>query len=146
MRPALRIDALWKSYTAGVRGCSARVWVLRGLSLTVSPGERVVIVGAAGAGKSTLASCILGLRRPDAGAVDAPALESGHLVVVGPGTPPSPRTEPVAHHPAMLLLVEELTDVRVRADRFLRLRDGLLHPLDECTPLRRVAERMIDVG
>ena len=39
---ALRIENLWKSYAAGVRGCSARVWVLRGCTLHVELGERVV--------------------------------------------------------------------------------------------------------
>ena len=44
-------------------------WSLRGVSLTVRAGQRVVIVGSSGAGKSTLAAVLLGLLRPVAGSV-----------------------------------------------------------------------------
>src|SRR4051794_3438933 len=43
--------------------------VLEDVSLSIAPGERVVIVGPNGAGKSTLVSLLLGLYRPDAGQV-----------------------------------------------------------------------------
>ena len=43
--------------------------VLRGLSLTVRPGERVALVGPSGGGKSTIFSLILGFHRPEAGRV-----------------------------------------------------------------------------
>ena len=48
---ALRVENLWKSYAAGVRGCSVRVWALRGCTLHLEFGERVAVVGARGAGK-----------------------------------------------------------------------------------------------
>jgi len=51
---ALRVRTLWKSYAAGVEGCSARAWVLRGTSLDVEQGECVAVLGARGAGTSTL--------------------------------------------------------------------------------------------
>ena len=136
MLPALRIDSLWKCYAAGVRGCSARVWVLRGLCLTVHAGERVAIVGEAGAGKSTLAACILGLRIADFGQVDvAGALEIIREQDIG-------RTGSGAGGTTVLALVREPDQVRDWADRLLLLRDGQLH----ATPLhqaRRVAERSI---
>jgi ATP-binding cassette subfamily B protein len=41
--------------------------VLRGLDLTVAAGERVLLEGESGGGKSTLAALLTGLRQPDSG-------------------------------------------------------------------------------
>jgi ATP-binding cassette subfamily B protein len=41
--------------------------VLRGCSLTIAPGERVILQGPSGGGKSTLASILAGLRAPHSG-------------------------------------------------------------------------------
>lgn len=43
--------------------------VLEDISFTIEPGERVSLVGPGGCGKSTILKIILGLLRPDAGAV-----------------------------------------------------------------------------
>ncbi|HEY5821136.1 MAG TPA: ABC transporter ATP-binding protein [Propionibacteriaceae bacterium] len=59
--PAIEIRGLSKSYGA--------VRALRGLDLTVSPGEIVAVLGPNGAGKSTANEMILGLAQPDAGSV-----------------------------------------------------------------------------
>lgn len=48
--------------------------VLRGIDLRVHPGQRVAVVGASGAGKSSLAGLLVRLRDPDAGRV----LVDGH--------------------------------------------------------------------
>lgn len=44
-------------------------WVLRDVSLTITPGERLALVGPTGAGKSTLAKIIARLYDPNAGRV-----------------------------------------------------------------------------
>lgn len=41
--------------------------VLRGLNLTLYKGERILLEGASGGGKSTLAGLLVGLRQPDSG-------------------------------------------------------------------------------
>jgi ATP-binding cassette subfamily C protein len=44
-------------------------WAVRNVDLTIDPGETVAIVGASGAGKTTVAALLAGLRVPDAGEV-----------------------------------------------------------------------------
>lgn len=51
-------------------------WAVRNIDITIAPGETVAIVGASGAGKTTVAALVAGLRVPDAGEV----LVDGHLV------------------------------------------------------------------
>ena len=45
------------------------VQVLRGVSLTVEPGETVVLLGSNGNGKSTLINSVMGIVRPSAGSI-----------------------------------------------------------------------------
>jgi ATP-binding cassette, subfamily B, bacterial len=51
---------------------------LRGVSLRVSPGEVVALVGANGSGKTTLAKLIAGLYLPDAGSVRWDGVDTAH--------------------------------------------------------------------
>ena len=55
----IRIESVWKSF--------GRVAVLKGVSLAVSEGEIVAVLGRSGSGKSTLLRCINGLEKIDAG-------------------------------------------------------------------------------
>ena len=62
---ALVAQGVAKDFVQGAE----RLTVLRGVDLTVAPGERVGIVGRSGAGKSTLLHILAGLSEPDAGSV-----------------------------------------------------------------------------
>ncbi len=53
----------------GLRRSFGGLRVLRGVDLTVHPGEAVVVAGPNGAGKTTLLRLLAGLMRPDAGEV-----------------------------------------------------------------------------
>ncbi len=59
-RPALEVSGLSHSYVEGLP-------VLHDVSLRVEPGERVAVVGATGAGKTTLGAIVAGVLRPTAG-------------------------------------------------------------------------------
>ncbi len=59
---SITVDAVRHAYTADHD-------VLTGVDLTLAPGERVAVVGASGAGKTTLAKLIAGMHTPTAGQV-----------------------------------------------------------------------------
>jgi phospholipid/cholesterol/gamma-HCH transport system ATP-binding protein len=62
---------VWKSFDAKR--------VLRGVNLTVEPGETVVIIGQSGTGKSVLLKHIVGLLAPERGAVLVDGINVGKL-------------------------------------------------------------------
>jgi subfamily B ATP-binding cassette protein MsbA len=62
MRGEIVFDDVWFAY-------DEERWVLRGINFRVSPGQRVAIVGATGAGKSTIGDMILRFYDPTKGRV-----------------------------------------------------------------------------
>jgi ATP-binding cassette subfamily B protein len=44
-------------------------WIIKGLNLTINPGEKIALVGENGAGKTTLIKLLMGLYRPNSGEV-----------------------------------------------------------------------------
>lgn len=62
---ALTADRLYRFFRTG----DEETLALRGVSLTVAPGETVAVVGPSGCGKSTLLGCLAGLDEPDGGTV-----------------------------------------------------------------------------
>jgi ATP-binding cassette, subfamily B, multidrug efflux pump len=63
----IEFDNVWFGYGAG--GPEREDWVLRGLSFVVEPGERVALVGATGAGKTSIISLISRFYEPQRGRV-----------------------------------------------------------------------------
>lgn len=68
---ALQVSRVTKSYGS--------TEVLRGVSLSLEPGERVALMGPSGSGKSTLLNCIGGIDRPDTGAIEIGGVALGGL-------------------------------------------------------------------
>ncbi|MDZ5076489.1 amino acid ABC transporter ATP-binding protein [Nesterenkonia sp. HG001] len=52
--------------------------VLKGISMTVRPGEVVCLIGASGSGKSTLLRCVNRLEDPNAGTITVGSFETTH--------------------------------------------------------------------
>jgi putative ABC transport system ATP-binding protein len=63
MKPVIEVSALTKTYGSG----DTAVHALRGVDLTVMPGEYVAIMGASGSGKSTLLNMLGCLDVPSSG-------------------------------------------------------------------------------
>lgn len=73
--PLIQIEAMTKIYQMG----AVQVHALRGVSLTIQPGEYAAIIGASGSGKSTLMNMIGLLDRPTGGSYKIRGRESSDL-------------------------------------------------------------------
>lgn len=75
-KPLLEVNGLYKKFPlAG----GAKVHAVENVSLQITPGETLAVVGESGCGKSTLANVIMKLHEPSAGSVKLNGEEIAHL-------------------------------------------------------------------
>ncbi len=60
-RPVIEVKGVWKSFKT--------VQAVKGISLSIKPGQYVALLGPNGAGKTTLVEMIEGIRKPDKGEI-----------------------------------------------------------------------------
>jgi peptide/nickel transport system ATP-binding protein len=74
-RPVMSVERL----TAGYRA-TRRVVAVEDVSFAIHPGRCVAVVGSSGAGKTTIARCLVGLHRPDGGRIYLDGVEQAPAV------------------------------------------------------------------
>jgi peptide/nickel transport system ATP-binding protein len=73
--PLVAVEEVTKTFDVG-RG--RRVDAVRGVSLTIAPGECVGLVGESGSGKTTLGRCLVGLETPSGGRIDVDGVDASN--------------------------------------------------------------------
>ncbi|HSJ50939.1 MAG TPA: ABC transporter ATP-binding protein, partial [Actinomycetota bacterium] len=71
--PLVTVEGVTKTFELG-RG--RRVEALKGVSLTIGPGECVGLVGESGSGKTTLGRCLVGLETPTGGRIEIDGIDA----------------------------------------------------------------------
>jgi ABC-2 type transport system ATP-binding protein len=92
---------------------------VRGVSISVHPGELVAVIGPNGAGKTTLLSILAGIQRPDGGEVDAAPERVGWV----PQQPSLYGKLTVAENLRLFARLERCPDVPAAVDRMLEQTD-----------------------
>lgn len=105
MRIGICFEDVWFTYPGADQPA------LRGVSLTIRPGEKLAIVGVNGAGKSTLTKLLLGLYRPDHGRITIDGVDIQEI-------------EPTSLRSAMSAVLQHF----VRYQRTLRENVGISQP------------------
>ena len=111
---------------------SGPVAALRGLDLTVEPGELAAVVGPSGSGKTTFLRLVAGVGRPTA----------GHLAVHGLDLTTAPDAAVRRHQREVVAIVEQ--HYRLSLSPYLTIRDSVALPLAVRGVARR--ERVLRAG
>jgi peptide/nickel transport system ATP-binding protein len=115
------LDKIVKSFTLGSGwGAKSKLQALRGVNLSIAPGESVAIVGESGSGKSTLLRVAAGLTDHDSGELLVDADLNPQMVFQDAGASLTP-----------WMTVEELIGERLRGvgrkERAIKVREALAH-------------------
>ena len=147
MDPVIKVEDLWHIYPKG------NVTALKGVSLEISPGEIVGIIGQNGSGKTTMVKHFVGLLKPTRGVVyvngaDTTPLKVQDLAAKVGYVYQNPNHQLFARSvkdelefgPRNIGLSEEEIEERVRqAVAFFKLEDYLeIHPYRISFPLRKL--------
>lgn len=81
--PAARLHQVTKSF--------GQLQVLRGVDLTIRPGEKVAVIGPSGSGKTTLVRLLMTLEKPTSGTIEIEGEPLWHRVVNGRVVPADER-------------------------------------------------------
>ncbi len=145
IRGVIEFEDVWFRYVGAEKeGDGHADWVLRGISFRVEPGQRVAVVGATGAGKSTIINLLMRFYEPQRGRILLDGKDIGELPMQALRASIGLVLQDVflfsesARH-NIDLGREGLTQVRVReaadrvgVDRFIRrLPEGYAQPLGE---------------